>query len=286
LVVTVDALVAGVHFLADDPADLVARKALRVNLSDLAAKGARPLGYFLATAFGDQDEDWVEGFTAGLAADQQTFAVSLLGGDTVATPGPLTIAVTAIGEVAAGRALRRSRACPGDRLFVTGTLGDGALGLKALRGELSDLPAAQRTALAQRYRLPEPRLAFGQALAERGLAACGMDISDGLAADLGHICKASAVGATVEFARLPLSAAATAALRLNPAWRDLVFAGGDDYELLIAAPAAHGPDLLALGAECGLRVSEIGRVAAGDAVEILDEGGAPIELTRPGYRHF
>jgi len=187
LVVTVDAVVAGVHFLADDPPDLIARKALRVNLSDLAAMGARPLGYFLAAAFADQDEPWLAAFAAGLAEDQASFGVALMGGDTVATPGPLTLAITAIGEVRSGRELRRSAAKAGDLIFVTGTLGDGALGLAALRGALPALSGAQRDFLARRYHLPEPRIDFGRALTEEGLALCGMDISDGLGADLGHI---------------------------------------------------------------------------------------------------
>ncbi len=286
LVATADAVVSGVHFLPDDPPDLVARKALRVNLSDLAAMGARPLGYLLVTAFSGQDEAWLAAFAAGLEADQRAFGIALLGGDTVATPGPLTIAVTALGEVAAGRELRRSRARPGDLVLVTGTLGDGALGLKALRGALPMLDEAQRAALARRYHLPEPRLAFGRAVAERGLAACGMDVSDGLVADLGHICDASGVGAEVDLARLPLSPAAAAAVAADSALRAAVCTGGDDYELLLTAAPEGAAALQAAAAEEGLLLTPIGRIVAGAGVHLRDEDGREIEFNSGGYRHF
>lgn len=286
LVVTTDAVVAGIHFLPDDPPDLVARKALRVNLSDLAAMGARPIGYFLVSAFAEQDEAWLAAFVGGLAEDQAIFAVSLMGGDTVATPGPLTLAITAIGEVRAGRELRRSAARVGDAVFVTGTLGDGAIGLAAARGMLPELSEEQRAFLARRYRLPEPRVAFGQALSEEGLAVCGMDISDGLAADLGHICETSQVAARVDWARLPLSEAAAAALRARPGLRDAVFAGGDDYELLFAAPPEREAAILAAGARLGLRVTRIGEIVPGADVAVIDGAGQPIALARKGYRHF
>jgi thiamine-monophosphate kinase len=286
LAVTADALVAGVHFFADDPPDLIARKALRVNLSDLAAMGARPIGYFLAAAFADQDEAWLASFVSGLAADQATFGIALMGGDTVATPGPLTLAITAVGEVEPARALRRNAAKAGDAVFVTGTLGDSALGLAALRGALPDLSEADRRYLVQRYHLPEPRVDFARALAEEGLAACGMDVSDGLAADLGHICETSRVGARVEWARLPLSPAAAGALPARPDLRDLVVAGGEDFELLFAAPPAREGAILGLGARLGLPVCRIGAVVAGRAVEVIDADGSIVRLASSGYRHF
>ncbi|MBX6320592.1 MAG: thiamine-phosphate kinase [Rhodospirillaceae bacterium] len=286
LVVTSDAVVAGVHFLPDDPPDLVARKALRVNLSDLAAMGARPVGYLLVTAFSDQDEAWLAAFAGGLAADQAAFGIPLLGGDTVATPGPLTIVVTALGEVPEGRELRRSRARPGDLVLVTGTLGDGALGLKALRGELAMLTEADRAALVRRYNLPEPRLAFGRAVAEGGLAACGMDISDGLVADLGHVCARSGVGAEIELARLPVSPAAAAAVAADPALRPALYAGGDDYELLLTAPPERVPALVQAAAESGLHLTPIGRIVAGTGVHLKDEEGREIRVRSGGYSHF
>src|SRR5690349_12024169 len=179
LVLTADALVEGRHYLAADPADLVARKMLRVNLSDLAAKGAKPVGYLMTTALGpDIDEDWIAKFAAGLDADQKEYGISLMGGDTVATPGPTTLSLTALGLVPTGRALRRRGAKPGDRLFVSGTIGDGILGLKVLKGELFDLSADQRDALADRYHLPQPRLALGATLLAGGKVTAAMDVSD------------------------------------------------------------------------------------------------------------
>src|SRR5215472_2578795 len=187
-VLTTDAIVEGVHFLKDDPPDLVARKLLRVNLSDLAGKGARPIGYLLTTALPKRcGEDWLAAFAAGLAADQATYGIGLLGGDSTATSGPVTLSVTAIGSVARGAGVLRGTARPGDLVFVSGTLGDAALGLRVLRGELSGLDAADRDFLVDRYRLPQPRLELGRRLV--GLAQAMTDISDGLVADLGHICE-------------------------------------------------------------------------------------------------
>src|SRR5271154_5844809 len=189
-VLKTDAIVEGVHFLPDDPPGQVAQKLLRVTLSDLAAKGAEPVGYLLTTALPPtRDEAWLERFAAGLALDQKEFGIGLLGGDSVATSGPVTLSVAAIGRVEAGKAVLRSGARPGDAVFVSGTLGDGALGLKAIRNELPRLDAAARDFLIDRYRLPRPRLALGRRLV--GLAHAMMDISDGLVADLGHICEVS-----------------------------------------------------------------------------------------------
>ena len=175
VVVTVDAMVAGVHFLPGDPPETLGRKLLRVNLSDLAAMGARPLGYLLVTALPrDLEEPWIAAFAAGLAEDQEAFGIVLMGGDTVSTPGPTTLSLTAFGEVATGHALTRAGAREGDDIYVSGTLGEGALGLKVLQGAFGDLSEADRASLAGRYRLPEPRLALGQALADRGLASAAL----------------------------------------------------------------------------------------------------------------
>ncbi|HEV8389243.1 MAG TPA: thiamine-phosphate kinase, partial [Dongiaceae bacterium] len=205
LVLTTDALTANLHFLRSDPPDLIARKMLRQNLSDLAGKGARPLGYLMTTALdAEVDEPWIAKFVAGLAQDQVEFEIALWGGDTTATPGPLALTATLIGCVPAGRALRRDGARPGDRILVTGTIGDGFFGLAVHRGELTDLAEPARRSLARRYLLPQPRVALGRMLAERGLARAGMDISDGLAADLAHMCAASGCGAHIEIAAVPL----------------------------------------------------------------------------------
>ena len=255
LVVTTDSMVEGVHFPGDGPPGLIARRLLRTNLSDLAAMAARPEGYLLNLALpGRIDDPWLEGFAAGLAADQEEFGLSLFGGDTVATPGALTLTVTAFGSAIAP--IRRSGARPGDRVFVTGPVGDGHFGLKAVRGEL-DAPR-----LAERYWLPAPR--FGAAEG----ASAAADISDGLIADLGHICRASGVGAVIDLEAVPLSpevAALGARARLE------ALTGGDDYELVFTARESAA--------------IPVGRIVAGEGVALLDAAGEPVPLARQGYTH-
>jgi thiamine-monophosphate kinase len=282
LVVTVDAMVEGVHFLPDDPADLVARKLVRVNLSDLAAMAARPVGYFLTTALPkSRGDDWLAGFAAGLAQDQAEFGITLLGGDSVSTPGPVSLTLTAFGRIAAGSEVRRSGAKPGDLVFVSGTIGDGALGLEAAQGTLDGiLPAAEVAYLADRYRLPRPRVTLGPLLS--GLASAMMDVSDGLAGDLGHIAAASGVGGVIEAARVPLSSAAA---RL-PGRLATVLSGGDDYELLFTAPPDRRTAVEAAAAAAGVPVTIIGRIDAGEGVRVLDPAGAAIPLDGVGWRHF
>jgi thiamine-monophosphate kinase len=285
LVVTADALVAGVHFLADDPPDLIARKLLRVNLSDLAAMGASPFGYLLTTALPHScDETWLAAFAAGLAIDQAEFGIVLLGGDSVATPGPVTLSVTAIGSVPAGQAVRRGGARIADVIFVSGAIGDAALGLRALRGELTGIDAAQRAFLADRYHLPRPRLALGQRLV--GTAHAMLDVSDGLVGDLGHICGVSGVAAVLEAHLIPLSPAARAALAEDGTLLSLVLGGGDDYELVFTAPPEVAPAIAALAQSLALPITPIGRIAAGSDVRVVDETGRTIELAAMGYRHF
>src|SRR5579863_1296020 len=277
LVVTVDAIVEGVHFLPEDPPHLVARKLLRVNLSDLAAMGARPLHYLLATALpATLGDDWVARFAAGLAEDQARFGVDLLGGDSVATSGPAVLSLTAIGEVAAGAEIRRSGARPGDRIWVSGTIGDAFLGLQVLRGGCPSLAPADRAALTQRFQLPEPRIALGPRLA--GIAHAMLDISDGLLADLGHICEASHTGATVALGSLPLSPAARRAAAGDPDLPARLAAAGDDYELLFAAPPAAGEALDRLAAELGLAITAIGTIEDGAGVRLVDAGGDQISV--------
>jgi thiamine-monophosphate kinase len=284
-VLTADAIVEGVHFLADDPPAQVAQKLLRVNLSDLAAKGAVPLGYLLVTALPQtRDETWLEAFAGGLAADQATYAIGLLGGDSTATDGPATLSITALGRVVAGRAVLRSGARLGDVVFVSGTLGDAALGLRVLRGELRGIDAEAQAFLADRYRLPQPRLALGQHLV--GIAHAMIDISDGLVADLGHIADISGVGAVIEAARLPLSPAARAAIVADPLRLAAVLGGGDDYELLFTAAAEAGAALAELGREFGVPLTMIGRIEAGSGVTVVDEKGAVLAVPAAGYRHF
>lgn len=285
LVVTTDALVEGVHFRSADAADLIARKALRVNISDLAAKGATPFAYTLAAVLPQRvGEDWLEGFALGLAADQAEFAVHLIGGDSTATPGPITLSITALGRVPAGRALLRSTARPGDVVYVSGTIGDGALGLAVLEGEFAGLDAVHGAYLKDRYWLPRPRPGLGQALI--GHARAAIDISDGLVADLGHIAETSHVGAEIHTDRIPLSAAARVVLAGRPAAIERVLTGGDDYELLFTAPPEAEQSIEAASKRAGVAVTAIGHIRGGDGVQALDGDGRPLRLTASGYRHF
>jgi thiamine-monophosphate kinase len=277
LVVAADAMVEGVHFLPGDPPDLVGRKLLRCNLSDLAAMGAVPLGYLMTVSAPRATPDaWFAGFAAGLAADQAEFGLFLLGGDTTSTPGPVSLALTILGHVAPGAALRRQGARAGDGLWVSGTIGDGALGLLAARGEIAD----EDGTLADRYRLPRPRLALGQAVA--GIAHAGMDVSDGLVQDAGHLCRAGGVGAVIEAAAVPLSPEGRAAGRLA-----LCLTGGDDYELLLAAPAEAGPALAEAARSAATPLTRIGHFHAGPpAVTVRAADGSLMPLGAGGWSHF
>jgi thiamine-monophosphate kinase len=285
LVVTTDAIVEGVHFLPEDPPELVARKLLRVNLSDLAAMAARPLHYLLTTAFSAAvGEAWLAGFASGLGEDQERYGVDLLGGDSVMTSGPAVLSLTAIGTVAAGMEVRRSGASPGDRIWVSGTIGDAMLGLGVLRGAHPQLAAQHRQALIDRFRIPEPRTQLGPALA--GIAHAMIDVSDGLLADLGHICETSNAGATVELMALPLSAAARAAVAAEPGLRPHLATGGDDYELLFTAPENAAAAIAALSARFGLPLTPIGRVETATGVRLVDADSRAVATGTAGWRHF
>jgi thiamine-monophosphate kinase len=225
------------------------------------------------------DDAWIAGFVAGLAQDQKEFGLHVLGGDTVSTPGPASFSLTILGTVLPGQALRRAGARPGDEIWVSGTIGDGALGLLALTGKLPPDPY-----LADRYRLPRPRLALGQALA--GVARAAMDVSDGLVQDLGHLARAAGCGAAVEAARVPLSDPARAALAADPALLSRILGGGDDYELLFAAAPGDADRVLAAGRATQTPVSRIGSFVDGTEVIVLDTAGAPIPLPRRGWSHF
>ncbi len=279
LVVVKDALVAGVHFLKDDPPFTIAQKALRVNLSDLAAMGARPTHYLLALVRPPGIADaWLEELVDGFAADQAEFAVSLLGGDTVATPGPLVLSVTALGRVAPGTALRRDGAGIGEDVWVSGTLGDAALGLEVLRGAFSPDETAA-AALVQRYRVPQPRTALGRAL--RGLATACQDVSDGLVQDLGHIARQSGIAVTVEAPAVPLSDAAAD----GPDALRRALTGGDDYELAFTAPVDRRRRIEGAAREAGVAVARIGRTSPGSGVVVLDAAGRPVEVASGGWAH-
>ncbi len=239
LVVTTDAVVEGVHFLPDDPPDTIARKALRVNLSDIAAKGAEPAGFVLTLALRDAGEAWLAPFAKAIGEDAVAFGCPLLGGDTVSTPGPLMISITAFGHVPVGKMVHRAGAKAGDRVVVTGTIGDAALGLRILRGDIprESLDAPSREQLVQRYRVPQPRNAI--ALAVREHASAAMDVSDGLAGDLAKLCAASGVSATIDAPAIPLSEPARTMLAEAQVNLENIVAGGDDYEVLCTVPESR-----------------------------------------------
>ncbi|WP_244552559.1 thiamine-phosphate kinase [Bradyrhizobium sp. Ghvi] len=289
IVVTTDAVVEGVHYLASDPPDTIARKALRVNLSDLAAKGAAPAGFVLTLALRSKEDAWLRPFADALGEDAKTFACPLLGGDTVSTPGPQMISITVFGRVPKGRMIGRTGARPGDRILVTGTIGDAALGLDVLTGgaaaaALASDPAA-REALVSRYRIPQPRNLLAQAVRDHATAA--MDVSDGLAGDLTKLCAASGVSAMVNVERVPLSAAAAGLVARNATCVETLLAGGDDYEILCTVPPAQSDALIAAGRAVGLAVTAIGTIVAGsERPRFLDGQGQELALKRLSYSHF
>lgn len=284
LVVTTDQIAEGTDFFPGDLADLVARKALRVNLSDLAAKGAEPAFYLLNLALpSGVSMDWLKRFAAGLAQDQDRFGVSLLGGDTSRSDGPLSIAVTAFGFTPEGRMLKRSAASPGDAVYVTGTIGDSGGGLAVLKGEDHAFSAAQRDYLAGRYRVPEPPVAFGARL--RWLAGAAVDISDGLVADLGHVARASGMKIVLDAAALPRSDA------LRALWGDSEAAivraatAGDDYQIAFTANPVREIEIDVAAKAAGIKVTRIGAVQLGEGV-VLMRGGEEVAVPHSGYRHF
>ena len=275
LVIAADAMVEGVHFLPTDPPDLVARKLLRTNLSDLAAMGADPLGYLTTISVPrDTPDAWFAGFAAGLALDQSAFGLSVLGGDCTSTPGPISLSLTILGHVAPGEAIRRNGGQDGDDIWVSGTIGDGALGLLAAQGNIPDSDGF----LSDRYHLPRPRMG----LARAGLVKACLDVSDGLVQDLGHLCRASGLSARIEAALVPLSPQARAA-------DDLVrcLTGGDDYELLMAIAPAQADSFRAHADWLGIAVTRIGRLTPGPPdVTVIGPDGAAMALGAGGWSHF
>ncbi|MET3914196.1 thiamine-monophosphate kinase [Variovorax sp. OAS795] len=281
LAVSSDMLVEGRHFLSTvDPARL-GHKALAVNLSDLAACGARPLAFTLALALPGVDEPWLEGFSRGLFALADEHGCELVGGDT--TRGPLNICITVFGEVPAGAALLRSGARAGDDIWVSGTLGDARLALEVFRGTLA-LPAEVFAAARMRMEQPTPRVALGQAL--RGTASAAVDVSDGLVGDLGHILAASRVGATLD-ADAAVSLVAAAATGLGAGvLRTCALSGGDDYELVFTAPPSARAAVEQAGQDSATRVTRIGRVEADTGLRIVDASGSPVAQRFGSFDHF
>jgi len=290
LVVKADAIIGGVHFFEDDPPETLGKKALRVNLSDLAAKGATPLGFLLTLALPKAiGDEWLMPFARGLGTDAQFFGCPLLGGDTDRTGGPITISIAAFGAVPHGQMLRRAGAKPGDRIVVTGTVGDASLGLALRRdcaaAERWGLGQRERSHLRDRYLVPQPRNAVAQAL--RRYASAAMDISDGLAGDLAKLCRASGVAAEIEVTRVPLSEAAHTALEREPQLIETIVTGGDDYEVLACVPTGNVELLREQAAIVGVAVTEIGTVIAGEGTAtFLDMKRKPLAFTRPSYSHF
>jgi thiamine-monophosphate kinase len=287
IVVTMDAIVEGVHFLPDDPPDTIARKALRVNLSDLAAKGATPAGFVLTLALRQADEAWLKPFAAALGEDAARFACPLLGGDTVSTPGPLMVSVTAFGRVSPGKMVHRSGAKVGDRMMVTGTIGDAVLGLDILRGGKADAASdkAVREVLIGRYRVPQPRVTMAEIV--RDHASASMDVSDGLAGDLAKLCGVSGVSAVIEMERVPLSGPASELVSRGVVGREMLVAGGDDYEILCTVPEGQVEAFRQAARAASVAVTDIGIVVeAGSAPRFRDALGNEIVLERLSYSHF
>ncbi len=274
LVLTVDQMLEGVHFLPGDDPALIARKLLRRNLSDLAAMGATPLGYLLTTALpAALPEEWLAGFAKGLETDQRQFGISLLGGDSSSSRTDIALTATLIGHVAPGQALPRNGARAGDKIWVTGTIGDAVLGLEARRGKLHDATGV----LTNRSLLPSPRVGLPLA----GIASAAIDVSDGLVQDLSHICRGSGLAAVIHAGLVPISPEAAA---LGPDYLEMRLTGGDDYELLLAVPPEKSE---ALRAACGdVPVTEIGFFQPGAGVQLLSESGAALTLSSSGWKHF
>ena len=285
LVVTTDTVVESMHVLPSTPPHLFAVKALRTNLSDLAAMGAEPVAYTSSLALSKaQDDTWFGAFAKALAEDQDRYGIALLGGDSVRTPGPVSVTITALGTVPAGQAIRRNGARPGHGLWVTGTVGGAALGLACAQGRCPGLSPDQAAILRQCYDFPQPRLSAGIAL--RGVASAMLDLSDGLPGDLAHICRTSGVGASVTLAALPHLPATRAAMAGGDAQRRWAWNGGDDYELLFAADSVHDDRIRTTLAALGVPVTRIGTITpAAAGVRFVDDTGTPVE-DLAGWTHF
>ncbi|AWZ00763.1 thiamine-monophosphate kinase [Rhodobiaceae bacterium] len=285
LVLSKDAIAEGRHYLSSDPPDTVAKKLLRVNLSDLAAKGATPRGYLLSCAWSAETPlDWMQAFADGLEEDQSKFDLSLWGGDTIRVSGPTVFSLTAIGEVPSGRAVTRSGAAPGDDLWVTGTIGDAALGLLVAQGEYAGTEPEDRDYLISRYRIPQPPVAFGKQLS--GFASAALDVSDGLLADLDHLCAASQVGARLDRSAIPLSPVFKKCTTSTEERWGLVYGGGDDYQILFAAPREKQERVVDLARAANVQVSCIGCLTEAQDVVVLDEAGQSIDVAPAGFSHF
>ena len=289
VVLKTDAVVGGVHFFADDPPELIAKKALRVNLSDLAAKGASPAGFLLSLVLPETvDANWLDAFARGLGEDAHAYGCPLMGGDTDRTSGPLTVAIAAFGTLPTGSMVRRGGARPGERVIVTGTIGDAALGLQLRRDPQAAarwrLDPRQSAHLLERYLLPRPRNALALALRQHATAA--MDVSDGLVGDLGKLCAVSGVRADIEIERVPLSEAARTAVAGEASLIETVLTGGDDYEVVATVAPGAMAALAAAAEAAGVALTEIGTVAEGRGARFLDRAGNALLFKQPSFSHF
>lgn len=289
LVVTCDTLVEDVHFLPDDPPASIGHKVLAVNLSDLAAKGAEPYAYLLALSLREATPEWLEGFARGLGALQRTAGIALIGGDTSGTPGPITLSVTALGRVPQGKAVLRSGARGGDRIYVSGSIGAAHLGLRLRQAprlaKAWVLAPAEAAALIERYQRPEPRCRLAPLLRRYGHAA--IDVSDGLVGDIEKLCTASKVAAVIQADRVPHAAAVDKALAREPQLLHELITAGDDYEIVAVVPEARAVAFEAAALEQEVRVTAIGKIVMGNPeVAVLDGEGRPLKLPHKGYAHF
>ncbi len=285
LIVTNDSVVASVHYRGDESGARVAQKLARRNLSDLAAMGADPLAYNLSFAIPRETaDDWIESFAQGLMQDQEEFKWSLIGGDSLAVAQLAILGMTAFGIVPEGKAILRSGAKIEDDIYCSGTIGDGFLGLRVSRGKFPQLTSSARNFLIDRYELPQPRLKLGQSL--RGMATAAVDISDGLAADLAHICRASKVGAIINSQLIPISLPATEILSLESSLFRDILSGGDDYELIFTAPPSMRDQITRLAEDMDLSLTRMGKIVEGMGVRVLDQKGQELSLAYKGYNHF
>jgi thiamine-monophosphate kinase len=287
LVVTTDMLTAGIHFFPDDPPGSIARKALRVSLSDLAAKGAEPFAYLTSVALPEEGtQNWTRRFAQALKSDQKKFGVTLLGGDTIRAREAATISITALGRVPSGKAVLRSTASAGDFVYVSGTIGDAALGLQIRSGQIgADRAGHGAGRLLDRYLHPQPRVKLAPVL--RRHASAAIDVSDGLLADLGHLCRASGVSAEIGAGDVPLSRPAARLVRADPDRFETVVTGGDDYEILATVAGKKTRRFESDAAAADVQVTRIGRIVAGTQEPILTAvTGERLAYRRAGHVHF
>ncbi|WP_120496616.1 thiamine-phosphate kinase [Kiloniella sp. EL199] len=287
-VVTMDTLVEGIHFFSTDPPEDIARKSLRVNLSDLAAMGANPKGYTLSISYNTSvSSEWVKAFTKGLAADQEIFECHLIGGDTVSTPGPLTIALTCFGSVPRNKCLHRTTGRLDDDIWVSGTIGDSAAGLKLLKKEIKTENSAAETFLVNRYRIPQPRTLLGIALLERDICQTALDVSDGLIADINHIAEGSNLQARIFLSDIPLSDAFRDVFQgALDQGRQLAVTGGDDYEILFTSKSKNRSQVFELSEELDIPITQIGTLTQGNRTLLLDKSNKEITVAKSGWTHF